>query len=95
MSSTFKILLIILGIVEVIIGLKMDMFTRKKYDSIKVRDINGLIKWERITSILMGIAILIFASLSFFGAYDKYNTIFIIGIVILMSATHVGRKKFI
>lgn len=95
MSSAFKILLIILGIAEVIIGFKMDIFTRKKYESTKVRDMKGLIKWEKITTVLMGIAILIFAFLSFYGVYDKYNTIAIIAIIILMAVTYVGRKKFI
>lgn len=95
MSSAFKILLIILGIVEVIIGLKMDVFTRRKYEATKVRDMNGLIKWEKITTILMGVAILLFASLSFSLAYDRYNSIFMIAIVMLMSVTHIGRKKFI
>ncbi len=95
MNSTFKILLVVLGVTEVIIGFKMDIFTRKKYESIKVRNMNGLIKWEKTTTVLMGIVILIFASLSFFEVYNKYNTIFIIAIVMLMFVTHVGRKKFI
>lgn len=95
MSSAFKILLVVLGVTEVIIGFKMDIFTRKKYESIKVRNMNGLIKWEKTTTVLMGIAILLFASLSFLGVYNKYNTIFIIAIVMLMFVTHVGRKKFI
>ncbi len=95
MSSAFKILLVILGVTEVIIGFKMDIFTTKKYQSIKVRNMKGLMKWEKVTTILMGIAILLFASLSFFGVYNKYNTIFIIAIVMLMFVTHVGRKKFI
>lgn len=95
MSSAFKILLVILGVTEVIIGSKMDIFTTKKYESIKVRNMKGLIKWEKITTVLMGIAILLFASLSFLEVYNKYNTIFIIAIVMLMFVTHIGRKKFI
>ncbi|MCY6371793.1 hypothetical protein [Clostridium ganghwense] len=95
MSTAFKILLIVLGIVEIILALNMEKFTKKKYASIKVRNIKGLIQWEKITTILMGIAILFFACLSFWGVYAKYNTILTIAIALLMIITYVGRKRFI
>ncbi|WMJ81398.1 hypothetical protein RBU49_03830 [Clostridium sp. MB40-C1] len=95
MSTAFRGVLIVLGILQIILGFKMEVLTKKKYQGVKVRNMEALIKWEKVTTILMGIAILLFATLDFSGTYQKYSTAFISGIVVLMVVTHFGRKKFI
>ena len=73
MSTAFSVLILILGVVEIVFALNMEKFTRSKYSGEQVRDLNGLIQWEKITTFVLGVALIIFAAISLMGFYDKFN----------------------
>lgn len=95
MGNAFKWILIVLGVIEIVLAFKMDVITKRKYENVKVRDIEGLIKWEKVSNIFMGIAIIFFAVLDIMGGYEKYSTPIITVIFVLMIFSYLGRKKFI
>lgn len=94
MNTGMNILLLVLGVIEIVFGIFMERFTRVKYENEKVKDLEGLIKWEKYTSILIGILILIFSILGFIGGYDKYGNVFITIILALLIVTYGGKKKY-
>ncbi|QGU95478.1 hypothetical protein GOM49_10600 [Clostridium bovifaecis] len=95
MNSGMNVLLLVLGIIEIVFGIFMEKFTRAKYANEKVKDIEGLVKWERITTMLIGIFMLIFSVMGFMGYYERYSNIIMIIIVVLMVVTYTGRKRYI
>lgn len=95
MNSGMNILLLALGIIEIVFGFFMEKFTRAKYANERVKDIEGLVKWERITTMLIGIFLLIFSVMGFVGYYEKYSNIIMMILIVLMVVTYTGRKKFI
>lgn len=95
MGNAFKWILIVLGVIEIVLAFKMDVITKRKYENVKVRDIEGLIKWEKVSNIFMGIAIIFFAVLDIMDGYEKYSTPIITVIFVLMIFSYLGRKKFI
>ncbi|MEA4827505.1 hypothetical protein [Clostridium sp. JNZ J1-5] len=94
MGSGMNILLLILGVIEIVFGIFMERFTRAKYENEKIKNLEGLIKWEKYTSILIGILILIFSILGFIGGYEKYGNIFITVILVLLIVTYGGKKRY-
>lgn len=95
MESGMNYVLIALGIIEIIIGFNMEKFTRAKYSSQKIKDLEGLIKWEKYTSIIIGIVILIVAFLGISGMYEKFSNIAISSVLILLVVTYFGKRRFI
>lgn len=95
MDVAMNYALVALGIIEIVLGINMDKFARNKYSSQKVRDIEGLIKWEKSTSIILGICILIMAFVGLMGSYEQYSNIFIMIILALLIITFFGKRRFI
>ncbi|KOA21207.1 hypothetical protein CLHOM_03370 [Clostridium homopropionicum DSM 5847] len=95
MDVAMNYALVALGIIEIVLGINMDKFTRNKYSSQKVKDIEGLIKWEKFTSIILGICILIMAFVGLMGSYEQYSNIFIMIILALLIITFFGKRRFI
>jgi len=95
MDVAMNYALVALGIIEIVLGLNMDKFTRNKYSSQKVKDIEGLIKWEKLTSIILGICILAMAFVGLIGSYEQYSNIFIIIILAVLIITFFGKRRFI
>lgn len=95
MDVAMNYALVALGIIEIVLGINMDKFARNKYSSQKVKDIEGLIKWEKFTSIILGLCILIMAFVGLMGSYEQYSNIFIMIILALLIITFFGKRRFI
>lgn len=93
MESTFKWILVILAIIQIALASQMGKIIRNKYEKMEIKNLEGLIKWEKITSALMGVLILLFATINFSINYKKYSTVFMGAILVLMIVTHIGRKR--
>lgn len=93
MEGTFKWILVILGIIQIILASQMGKMIKNKYGKMKIKNLDGLIKWEKITSALMGVLILLFATINFSTTYKRYSTVFMGAILVLMIITHFGRKR--
>jgi hypothetical protein len=94
MSTAFNALILVLGIIEIIFAFNMEKFTRSKYKGVNVRDLQGLIKWEKTTTLVLGILLIILAAISFVGEYEKYSTYFIGIMLVVMVVTFLGRKRY-
>lgn len=95
MSTSFSVLILILGIVEIIFAFNMEKFTRSKYSRERIRDIEGLIKWERTTTLILGVLLIIIAGISFVGQYETYANYLIGVVLVVMAVTFFGKKRFI
>lgn len=94
MGQTFNIILLVLGCFEILIAFKMDKITMNKYKGKNIKDMNGLIKWEKIVAISTGIVIIIFAVMGLLSLESYIQNYFIIIIIILMVVGAVHRRKF-
>lgn len=95
MSTAFSILILILGVVEIVFAINMEKFTRSKYKGEQVKDLKGLIQWEKVTTFILGVALIIFAIVSLMGFYDRFSNYFLIIILIIMATTFFGKKRYV
>lgn len=95
MSSGLSYLFLALGVLEIVLGLSMEKLTRSKYANVKVKDINGLIKWDKISTILTGVFIIILSLLGFKSSNQNLLNVFMIIVVAVMIISRFGRRKYI
>lgn len=94
MSTAFSVLILILGVIEIVFAFNMEKFTRSKYSGEQVRNLNGLIQWEKTTTLVLGVALIVFATISLMGFYDEFSNYFLVIILIIMATTFFGRKRY-
>ncbi|MCY6484227.1 hypothetical protein OW763_07640 [Clostridium aestuarii] len=95
MGKAFQILLIVLGGIQILLSTQMEKVVRNKYRSGEVKDVEGLVKWERIYSIVMGVFIALFGASGLVEGYEKYSSILIYIVIAAMVIGSIGKRRYI
>lgn len=95
MGSGLSSLLLALGVLEIVLGLSMEKLTRSKYANVKLKDINGLIKWDKITTILTGAFIIILSLIGLKSSNETLLNVFLIIVAAIIIISRFGRRKYI
>lgn len=94
MSLGTNILFIILGAAEVAVAFMAEKNIRSRYTNANIKDLEGLIKWQKNTTIATGVCIAALGMLSILGL-ERYADSLMIIIIAVIILSRVGRIKFI
>ncbi len=94
MDKGFVFVLLAVGVLEIVLGFMNEKLLRNNYKDKNIKNLEGLIKWEKYSNFLLGIIMIIFAIIVYLDPINPITNYYATFLLVVFGISYFGRKRF-
>ncbi|WP_461205834.1 hypothetical protein [Clostridium sp. DL1XJH146] len=95
MNNGFIFVLFVVGVLELVLAFVNEKILRKNYKDKKIKNLEGLIKWEKYSNLLIGVLIIIYGVIYLVDYTNPVINYYAPALAVIFGMSYFGRKRYI